>query len=116
MKRVAEVENIVAGDDHDVVVDMKGVDGVLYVSDGAEAGLIGRGAVVNDSDGLTLTFCPSGEMGGEFVIGDDNEAINVVAGADVIYEPVEYGLAINLEQWFRKIFCQGVQSCCIACC
>ena len=103
----AEIQQVVAGDDQEVVVQAQAVDGELDVADGAEAGFVGGGAVVEDGD--TFTFCPFLKDPRELMIGNHHVFIHHAGLVDVVDQPVQDGLVPHLQEGFREVFRQGVQ-------
>ncbi len=69
----AEVEEVVAGGDEEVVVDAEGVDGEFDVGYGAEAVVVVGGAVVENDDWIfKFLFCfPVVEVIDEFMVADN---------------------------------------------
>lgn len=104
----AEVEDVVAGDDEELVVDALLVDGVLDVAHGAEAGLVGAGAVIDDGDALGAGLGPFGEVLRKLVVGDDDVLVDLARLRDVVEEPVEDRLVRDLEEWLGEILRKGV--------
>ena len=112
----AEVEQIVTGNDEHVIIEAELVDGELYVANGSEAGLVGRGAVIHNSHPLRLRSSPVLEVMGELVVGDDDIFIHQTSAVDVVDEPVEDGLVAHFEERLREILGERVEAGSIARC
>ncbi len=107
----AEVEEVVGGKDEEVVVDAVGFDGEDQVADGAEAGGVGGGAVVEDADGEGMTGRGPGlKDGGEFTVGDDDVAVDAGDGVDVVQEPAQDGALPYLKQRLGEVFRQRIEA------
>ena len=102
----AEIQDIVPGDDQEVVVQGQRIDGILDVAHGPQAGLVGRSTVIHDRHAGRR---PLFENRREFVVGDDHETIHEAGTADVVDQPVQDGLVPYLEQGFGKILCQRIK-------
>ena len=63
-----EIQQVIPGDDEQIVIQVERVDGELDIANGAEAGFVGFGAVIHDSDGQGMGIGPGLEMVGEFMI------------------------------------------------
>ena len=110
----AEVQQVVAGNDEHVVVEMEQVDGKLYVAHGSEACLVGGGAVVHDSHLLSLRCSPLLEVTGELMVRDDDVFIDQSCTVDVVDEPVEDSFFAHLEERLGEVLCEGIKAGSIA--
>ena len=111
----AEVEHIVAGDDEHVARETEAVHGKPDVAHGAEAGLVGRRAVIDHCDFLAFTGGPLLEMAGKLVVADYDVFVDKAGSVDVVDEPVQDGLVLHLEEGFGEVFGQGIEPGGIAC-
>jgi hypothetical protein len=75
----------------------------VHVADGAEfAGIVG-GLVVDDGEvefgaGGAVAPGPLLEMGGEFGVGDNSDAVNPADGRDVVEDALNHRLASHREE------------------
>ena len=92
------------------LIDM--FDSKKEVADGTEAGVVGLGAIVDDSQGfgIVLFAGPLFEDGGELVISDNDVFIDVGDGIDVVQHAAEDGVVTNLQQGFGEILGQLTQA------
>lgn len=104
----AEVQQVVAGDDEHVVVEVELFDGELYVADGSESCFVGGCAVVHDGYFLWFCVCPVLEVTGELVVGDDDVFVDESGFVYVVDEPVEDCFVAYCEEWFGLVFGEGV--------
>lgn len=110
-----EVEHIVAGDDEHVAREAEAVHGKPDVAHGAEAGLIGRRAVIDHGDLLAFACRPLLEVVGKLVVADYDVFVDKAGTVDVVDEPVQDGLVLHLEEGFGEVFGQGIEPGGIAC-
>ena len=113
-----EEEEVVGCHDEQVVVEVQGVDGIEQVTDGAETGLIGGGAVIDDGQGFAIAAValPLLEGRGKLVVGDDDVLGDVGDGVNVTEQAVEDGGLTYLQQRLGRVACQLTEPCGIACC
>ena len=83
--------------------------------DGAQAGLVGRCAVVHDGDPLRLRPGPGLKVVGKLVVRDDYVFVHQASAVDIIDEPVEDGLVAHREQGLGEVLGQRVEPRGIAC-
>ena len=105
-----EREQIVAGNDQEVVVELTLVDGKLDVAHGTETGLVGRGAVVEHGDQLRTLGGPLLEDGCKLMVGDDDVLVNELALFDIVDEPIEDGLPAYLQQGLGEVLGKGIEA------
>lgn len=110
-----EVEHIVAGDDEHVAREAEAVHGKPDVAHGAEAGLVGRRAVIDHGDFLTFAGGPLLEVAGKLVVADYDVFVDKAGAVDVVDEPVQDGLVLHLEEGLGEVFGQGIEPRGIAC-
>lgn len=110
-----EVEHIVAGDDEHVARETEAVHGKADVAHGAEAGLVGRRAVIDHGDLLAFACCPLLEVVGKLVVADYDVFVDKAGAVDVVDEPVQDGLVLHLEEGLGEVFGQGIEPGGIAC-
>ena len=101
-----EIQEVVSGDDEEVVVQPERVDGELDVAHGTEAGVVGGGAVVQDGHACRR---PVLEDGRELVVGNDDILIHEAGGIDVVDEPVQDGFVPDFQEGFGEVFGEGVE-------
>lgn len=111
----AEVEHVVAGDHEHVAREAEAVHGKPDVAHGAEAGLVGRRAVIDHGDFLALACRPLLEMAGKLVVADYDVFVDKAGAVDVVDEPVQDGLVLHLEEGLGEVFGQGIEPGGIAC-
>ena len=111
----AEVEHIVAGDDEHVTREAEAVHGKADVAHGAEAGLVGRRAVIDHGDFLAFACRPLLEVAGKLVVADYDVFVDKASAVDVVDEPVQDGFVLHLEEGLGEVFGQGIESRGIAC-
>ena len=98
-------EEIVPGDDDDVVVELFAVEDEFEVTDGTEfVGVVG-GSVIDDGEfdggfGGAVLVGPGLEVGGEAVVGDDDDAIDAGDGGEVVEDVIHHGFAGDGEEGF----------------
>jgi len=87
-------------------------DGQQQVADGTEAGVVGLGSIINDSQGLgiVLFLGPCFEDGGKLMVRNNDMFVHLGDGIDVVQHTAENGVVTNLQQWFGKILGQLTQS------
>lgn len=110
-----EVEHVVAGDDEHVAREAEAVHGKPDVAHGAEAGLVGRRAVIDHGDFLALAGRPLLEVAGKLVVADYDVFVDKAGSVDVVDEPVQDGLVLHLEEGLGEVFGQGIEPGGIAC-
>ena len=110
-----EVEHIVAGDDEHVAREAEAVHGKPDVAHGAEAGLVGRRAVIDHGDFLAFACRPLLEVAGKLVVADHDVFVDKAGSVDVVDEPVQDGLVLHLEEGLGEVFGQGIEPGGIAC-
>lgn len=110
-----EVEHIVAGDDEHVTCEAETVHGKPDVAHGAEAGLVGRRAVIDHGDLLAFACRPLLEVVGKLVVADHDVFVDKAGSVDVVDEPVQDGLVLHLEEGLGEVFGQGIEPGGIAC-
>lgn len=110
-----EVEHIVAGDDEHVASEAEAVHGKPDVAHGAEAGLVGRRAVIDHGDFLAFAGGPLLEVAGKLVVADYDVFVDKAGAVDVVDEPVQDGLVLHLEEGLGEVFGQGIEPGGIAC-
>lgn len=105
-----ERQQVVAGNDQEVVVELTLVDGKLDVAHRTETGLVGRGAVVEHGDGLRTLGGPLLEDGCKLMVGDDDVLVNELALVDIVDEPIEDGLPAYLQQGLGEVLGKGIEA------
>lgn len=110
-----EVEHVVAGDDEHVAREAEAVHGKPDVAHGAEAGLVGRRAVIDHGDLLAFACRPLLEVAGKLVVADYDVFVDKAGAVDVVDEPVQDGLVLHLEEGLGEVFGQGIEPGGIAC-
>lgn len=110
-----EVEHVVAGDHEHVAREAEAVHGKPDVAHGAEAGLVGRRAVIDHGDFLTFACRPLLEVAGKLVVADYDVFVDKAGAVDVVDEPVQDGLVLHLEEGLGEVFGQGIEPGGIAC-
>lgn len=110
-----EVEHVVAGDDEHVAREAEAVHGKPDVAHGAEAGLVGRRAVIDHGDLLAFACRPLLEVAGKLVVADYDIFVDKAGAVDVVDEPVQDGLVLHLEEGLGEVFGQGIEPRGIAC-
>lgn len=111
----AEVEHVVAGDDEHVAREAEAIHGKPNVAHGAEAGLVGRSAVIDHGDFLAFAGSPLLEVAGKLVVADYDVFVDKAGAVDVVDEPVQDGLVLHLEEGLGEVFGQGIEPGGIAC-
>ena len=111
----AEVEHVVASDDEHVAREAEAVHGKPNVAHGAEAGLVGRRAVIDHRDFLAFACRPLLEVAGKLVVADYDVFVDKAGAVDVVDEPVQAGLVLHLEEGLGEVFGQGIEPRGIAC-
>lgn len=111
----AEVEHVVAGYHEHVAREAEAVHGKPDVAHGAEAGLVGRRAVIDHGDLLALACGPLLEVAGKLVVADHDVFVDKAGAVDVVDEPVQDGLVLHLEEGLGEVFGQGIEPGGIAC-
>lgn len=110
-----EVEHVVAGDHEHVACKAEAVHGKADVAHGAEAGLVGRRAVIDHGDLLAFAGGPLLEVAGKLVVADYDVFVDKAGAVDVVDEPVQDGLVLHLEEGLGEVFGQGIEPGGIAC-
>ena len=113
----SEEQQVVGGYHQHVVVYVAALHGQQQVADGAQAGVVGLCAVVDDGDGLlvVLLLLPCLEDGGELVVSDDDVLVDVADGVDVVEHAPQDGVVAYLQQGLGMVAGQLTQSGGIAC-
>lgn len=110
-----EVEHVVAGYHEHVAREAEAIHGKADVAHGAEAGLVGRRAVIDHGDLLAFAGGPLLEVAGKLVIADYDVFVDKAGAVDVVDEPVQDGLVLHLEEGLGEVFGQGIEPGGIAC-
>ena len=105
----AEREQVITGDDEHVLIDPAAVDGQLDVANGAKPRFIRRRAVVQNDDGRPVAVRPCLENGGKLMVRHNDISIHHTGTVDVIDQPVQDGLAPDIQQGLGKVFRQRIQ-------
>ena len=108
----AELEQVVACDHENVVVERRACEHEVDVADRAEAVVLARRAVVvdRDRDGAPGGLGPSDERSSELRIRDDVDCVDLVDLFDAVEDPVEHRPPADGQERLRDRLRQRVQT------
>lgn len=101
----AEVEEVIAGGDEEIIIEAEGVNGKFDVGNGTEAVVVVRGAVVKDGNrvGEVLPGFPVVEVADEFVVADHYQLVNNRDFIYIVEKAVKNGFAADFQERFGGI-------------
>ena len=116
-----EVEQIVGGKHHHIVVDALLVESQEQVAHCPESRFVGRCPVVDDDNRLGAGLLhslrgPITKYLGKLMIGHQNVFIDVVDAVEVVEHTVEDGTLPDRQQRLRKVLGERIKARGISCC
>lgn len=100
-----EEQYIVGSNDKEIITDAEFVERKQEVTDGTKTRLVGRGAIIDDGDGLGVGggLLPIFENLCELMIGDDDVLVDVGNLINISKHAIEDGRGAYLEKRLREV-------------